>query len=147
MQKYALPNINNFAALAHGCKWFSALDVGDAYHSIPVNPDHRHKLTVTIPLGELLPQSPAHGPCVQFMLLPAADERSRGQYFPCLLLSGRYNIHDKRFGRALTNSASSLCSFKGPWFGCQSSKVRCSRPKSILFRLSYFFWRIRSSPN
>ena len=38
MQKYSLPNINNFAALVHDCKWFSALHVTDAYHNIPVDP-------------------------------------------------------------------------------------------------------------
>ena len=37
-QKYALPNINDFSALAQGCKWFSVLDVADAYYNIPVNP-------------------------------------------------------------------------------------------------------------
>ena len=51
MQNYTLPNINDFAALAHDCKWFSALDVADAYYNLPVDPRHRHKLTIATPLG------------------------------------------------------------------------------------------------
>ena len=51
MQKYTLPNINDFDALAHDCKWFSALDVADAYYNIPVDPRHRHKLTIATTLG------------------------------------------------------------------------------------------------
>ena len=35
MQKHALPNINDFLALAHGCHWFSSPDVKDAYYNIP----------------------------------------------------------------------------------------------------------------
>ena len=31
IQKYALPNINDFASIAHGCKWFSSIDIADAY--------------------------------------------------------------------------------------------------------------------
>ena len=49
--KYALPNIRDFSFLAHGCKWFSCLDIADAYYNIPVNPAHKHKLTITTPLG------------------------------------------------------------------------------------------------
>ena len=51
MQKYALPNINDFGSLAHELKWFSCLDIADAYYNIPVNPTHKHKLTITTPLG------------------------------------------------------------------------------------------------
>ena len=51
MQKYTLPNINDFAALAHDCKWFSALDVADAKYNVPVDPRHRHELTIATPLG------------------------------------------------------------------------------------------------
>ena len=51
IQKYALPNINNFASIAHGCKWFSSIDIADAYYNILVNPLHKHKLTITTPLG------------------------------------------------------------------------------------------------
>ena len=51
IQKYALPNINDFASIAHGCKWFSSIDIADAYYNIPVNPLHKHKLTITTPLG------------------------------------------------------------------------------------------------
>ena len=40
-----------FAALAFDCKWFSAFDVADAYYNIPVDPKHRHKLTIATPLG------------------------------------------------------------------------------------------------
>ena len=50
IQKYALTNINDFASIAHGCKWLSSIDIADAYN-IPVNPLHRHKLTITIPLS------------------------------------------------------------------------------------------------
>ena len=66
-QKYALPNINDFSALAQGCKWFSVLDVADAYYNIPVNPQHRHKLTITTPLGKycynFLPMGLASSSC------------------------------------------------------------------------------------
>ena len=76
MQKYALPNINDFAALAHGCKWFSALDVADAYYNIPVNPDHRHKLTITTPLGNYcynyLPMGLASSSCYYQRLMNEA---------------------------------------------------------------------------
>ena len=51
IQKYAIPNINNFASIAHGCKWFSSIDIADAYYNIPVNPLHKHKPTITTPLG------------------------------------------------------------------------------------------------
>ena len=51
IQKYAIPNINDFASIAHGCKWFSSIDIADAYYNIPVNPLHKHKLTITTPLG------------------------------------------------------------------------------------------------
>ena len=51
IQKYALLNINNFASIAHGCKWFSRIDIADAYYNIFVNSLHRHKLTITTPLG------------------------------------------------------------------------------------------------
>ena len=36
MQKYTLPNINDFAALAHDT---TALDVADAYYNTPLTPD------------------------------------------------------------------------------------------------------------
>ena len=51
IQKYALSNINDFALIAHGCKWFSSINIADAYYNIPVNPLHKHKLTITTPLG------------------------------------------------------------------------------------------------
>ena len=51
IQKYALPNVNDFASIAHDCKWFSSIVIADAYYNIPVNPLHRHKLTITSPLG------------------------------------------------------------------------------------------------
>ena len=37
MQKYSMPNIEDFAVLAHDCKWFSVLDVADAYYNIRGN--------------------------------------------------------------------------------------------------------------
>ena len=37
-------------SLAHGCNWFSSLDVKDAYYNIPVKESNRHKLTPTRPL-------------------------------------------------------------------------------------------------
>ena len=51
VQKHSLPNINDFVSLAHGCNWFSSLDVKDAYYNIPVKESDRHKLTITCPLG------------------------------------------------------------------------------------------------
>ena len=38
-------------SLAHGCIWFSSLDVKDAYYNISVKESDRHKLTITCPLG------------------------------------------------------------------------------------------------
>ena len=50
-QKHPLPNINDFKSLAHGCNWFSSLDVKDAYYNIPVKEFDCYKLTITCPLG------------------------------------------------------------------------------------------------
>ena len=76
VQKYSLPNINDFAALAHGCKWFSALDVADAYYNIPVDPSHRHKLTIATPLGNYrynyLPMGLASSSCYYQRLMNEA---------------------------------------------------------------------------
>ena len=76
MQKYTLPNINDFAALAHDCKWFSALDVADAYYNIPVDPRHRHKLTIATPLGNYcynyLPMGLASSSCYYQRLMNEA---------------------------------------------------------------------------
>ena len=76
MQKYTLPNINDFAALAHDCKWFSALDVADAYYNIPVDPRHRHKLTIAITLGNYcynyLPMALASSSCYYQRLMNKA---------------------------------------------------------------------------
>ena len=49
--RYAIPNINNFSAMAHGCSWFSSIDIKDAYYHIPVRPADSHKLTITTPIG------------------------------------------------------------------------------------------------
>ena len=49
--RYALPNINDFSSMAHGCSWFSSMDIKDAYYHIPVDPADSHKLTITTPLG------------------------------------------------------------------------------------------------
>ena len=50
-RKYALPNVNDFTSLAHGCTVFSSIDIADAYYNIKVDPKDRHKLTITTPLG------------------------------------------------------------------------------------------------
>ena len=50
-RKYALPYINDFTALAHGCSTFSSIDISDAYCNIPIKPDDKHKVTFTTPLG------------------------------------------------------------------------------------------------
>ena len=75
-QKYALPNINDFAALAYGCKYFSALDVADAYYNVPVNPNHRHKLMGATPLGNycynFLPMGLASSSCYYQRLMNEA---------------------------------------------------------------------------
>ena len=51
VQKHSLPNINDFMSLAHGCNWFSSLDVKDAYYNILVKESDLHKLAITCPLG------------------------------------------------------------------------------------------------
>ena len=38
-------------SLAHGCNWFSSLDLKHAYCNIPVKESDRNKLTITCPLG------------------------------------------------------------------------------------------------
>ena len=76
MQKYTLPNINDFAALAQDCKWFSTLDVAYAYYNIPVDPRHRHKLTLATPLGNYcynyLPMGLASSSCYYQRLINEA---------------------------------------------------------------------------
>ena len=37
--------------MAHGCSWFSSIDIKDAYYHIPVLPADIHKLTITTPIG------------------------------------------------------------------------------------------------
>ena len=49
--RYAIPSINNFSAMAHGCSWFSSIDIKDAYYHIPVRPADPHKLTITTPIA------------------------------------------------------------------------------------------------
>ena len=46
----AIPNINDFSAMAYGCSWFSSIDIKDAYYHIPVCPADTHKLTITTPI-------------------------------------------------------------------------------------------------
>ena len=48
--RYAIPNINDFSAMAHGCSWFSSIDIKDAYYHIPVHPADSHQLTITTPI-------------------------------------------------------------------------------------------------
>ena len=41
--RYTLPNVQDFVNLAHGCKYFTTLDIKDAYYSTPFRPaDNRH---------------------------------------------------------------------------------------------------------
>ena len=49
-RKYALPNVNDFALLAHGCTVFSSIVIADVYYNIKVDRKDRHKLTITTPL-------------------------------------------------------------------------------------------------
>ena len=49
--KYTLPNVQDFVNLAHGCKYFTTLDIKDAYYSISVRPADKHMLTIATPLG------------------------------------------------------------------------------------------------
>ena len=37
--RYAILNINDFSAMAHGCSWFSSIDIKDAYYHISVRPE------------------------------------------------------------------------------------------------------------
>ena len=50
-QKYALPYISDFTALAHGCSIFSSLDISDAYYNIRIKPKDNPKVAITTPLG------------------------------------------------------------------------------------------------
>ena len=50
-KKYALPHISDFTSLVHGCSLFSSTAIADAYYNIRVRPEDRHKLTITISLG------------------------------------------------------------------------------------------------
>ena len=50
-RKYALPYISDFTALAHGCSIFTSIDISDAYYNIPIKPEDKHKLIMTISLG------------------------------------------------------------------------------------------------
>ena len=47
VQKHALPNINDFLALAHDSQRLSSLDVKDAFYNISVLEEDRHKLTIS----------------------------------------------------------------------------------------------------
>ena len=49
--KYTLPNVQDIVNLAHDCKYFTTLDMKDAYYSIPVRPADKHMLTIATPLG------------------------------------------------------------------------------------------------
>ena len=51
IHKYTPPNVQDFVNLAHGCKYFTTLDIKDAYYSIPVRPADKHMLTIATPLG------------------------------------------------------------------------------------------------
>ena len=49
--KYSLPNVHDFANMAHDCQYFTTMDIKDAYYVIPVRPSDKHKLTIATPLG------------------------------------------------------------------------------------------------
>ena len=113
MQKYTLPNINDFAALAHDCKWFSALDVADAYYNIPVDPRHRHKLTIATPLGNYcynyLPMGLASSSCYYQRLTNEAISNI-SQVISCLdeIIIMSKNLKEQ------TNSTASFRPFEKP---------------------------------
>ena len=145
MQKYTLPNINDFAALAHDCKWFSALDVADAYYNIPVDPRHRHKLTIATPLGNYcynyLPMGLASSSCYYQQLMNEAISNIP-QVF-CYL--DDIIIMSKKFERAQTNSTASFRPLEKPWFSCKGLKMRRCRTKPFFLTLPRFFSWIFSS--
>ena len=51
VQKYSLPNLEDFTPFAHGCCYFSSIDIRDAYYSNGVKPEHQHKLSICTPVG------------------------------------------------------------------------------------------------
>ena len=71
--RYAIPNINDFSAMSHGCSWFSSIDIKDAYYHIPVRPKDTHKLTITTPVGNF-----------KYLFLPMGLATSSG-YFQKLM--------------------------------------------------------------
>ena len=71
--RYAILNINDFSAMAHGCSWFSSINIKDAYYHIPVRPADTHKLTITTPVGNF-----------KYLFLPMGLATSSG-YFQKLM--------------------------------------------------------------
>jgi len=49
--KTHIPNVQDFTNTAHSCRYFTTLDIKDAYYSIPVKQSDKHKLTISTPLG------------------------------------------------------------------------------------------------
>ena len=79
VQKYTLPNINDFSSLASGCKYFSCLDIKDAYYNIPVNEADKHKLTIATPLGNF---------CFNFLPMGLASSSAYYQQLMNEMVSG-----------------------------------------------------------
>lgn len=51
MDRYPIPNIQDFSAQLIGSKVFTNLDLVKAFHQIPVNPDDIPKMTIITPFG------------------------------------------------------------------------------------------------
>jgi len=78
-RKYALPDVNDFTSLAHGCQIFSSIDISDAYYNIKVKPQDKHKLTITTPLGNY---------CYNFLPMGLASSSTYFQQLMNEVLSG-----------------------------------------------------------
>lgn len=51
MDRYPIPNIQEFSSQLDGCKVFSKIDLVKAFHQIPVNPEDVPKTAVVTPFG------------------------------------------------------------------------------------------------
>ena len=131
--RYAVPNINDFSAMAHGCSWFSSIDIKDVYYHISVRPADSHKLTITTPIGNF-----------KYLLMPRGLGTSSG-YFQKLMnevLSGLPQMFVYLDDIIIIMSSSledherllNLVFKTGrAWFSCEHKKMRIGRKPIVLF--------------